>query len=165
VSIVALLGGVTNGLIGAWGPIVTPYLLNRAVHPRFAIGSVNTAEVAVASASAFSLISSLGIAGVDVFMLLAMLAGGVVAAPVAAWLIRFVPATPMGVAVGILLLMTNSRPLIGWAGFTFGPLSVAMYAVMIAILVLVVHRAGRSHTSRQETAAVGAEPRSFDAVG
>ncbi len=138
VAIAALLGGVTNGLIGAWGPIVTPYLLNRAVRPRFAIGSVNTAEVAVASASAFTLIGSLGIAGVDGLVLLSMLAGGVVAAPLAAWVIRYVPARPMGIAVAVLLLMTNARQLVGWAGFTFGPLSVAVYTATIVLVVLAV---------------------------
>jgi uncharacterized membrane protein YfcA len=153
VSIVALLGGATNGLIGAWGPVVTPYLLNRAVPPRVAIGSVNAAEVAVASASALSLIGSLGIAGVDVAVLLSMLAGGVVAAPLAAWVIRFVPARPMGVAVAVLLLMTNAGPLAGWAGFTLGPRSGAAYAAMIALLVLAVHSAGRSRTTRDVPAA------------
>lgn len=153
VWIVALLGGATNGLIGAWGPVVTPYLLNRAVHPRVAIGSVNTAEVAVASASAFSLIGSLGIAGVDVFVLLSMLAGGVVAAPLAAWVIRFVPARPMGVAVGILLLVTNGRPLVGWAGFTLGPLSGTVYALMIVLVVVAVHSVRRSYASRNAPAA------------
>ena len=141
VAIAALLGGITNGLIGAWGPIVTPYLLYRAVHPRFAIGSVNTAEVAVASASAFTLIGSLGMAGVDGLVLLSMLAGGVVAAPLAACVIRYVPARPMGIAVAVLLLMTNARQLVGWAGFTFGPWSVAVYTAAIALVVFAVHSA------------------------
>src|SRR5690606_2527254 len=57
-KIAALVGGITNGMIGAWGPVITPYLLHRGVRPRYAIGSVNTAEVAVASASAVSLLVS-----------------------------------------------------------------------------------------------------------
>ncbi len=156
-AIVALLGGTTNGMIGAWGPVVTPYLLNRAVRPRFAIGSVNTAEVAVASASAFSLIGSLGIAGVDVSVLLSMLVGGVVAAPLAAWVIRFVPVRPMGVAVALLLLVTNAGPVVGWAGFTLGLLSGAVYAAVIALVVLAVHSARRSYAGRNAAAAVCAE--------
>ena len=153
VAIAAILGGMTNGLVGAWGPVVTPYLLNRAVRPRFAIGSVNTAEVAVASASAFTLIGSLGMAGVDAFVLVSMLAGGVVAAPLAAWVIRYVPARPMGVAVAVLLLMTNARPLLAWAGFAFGPMSGAVYAAAIALLVLALHAAGRALTSRNAASA------------
>jgi uncharacterized membrane protein YfcA len=146
--IAALLGGITNGLIGAWGPVVTPYLFNRAVRPRFAIGSVNTAEVAVASASAFTLIGSLGVAGVDSRVLLSMLAGGVVAAPLAAWVIRYVPARPMGIAVAILLLVTNAPQSVGWLGFTMGPLTAAAYAATIALVVLAVHSARRSLASR-----------------
>lgn len=164
VAIAGLLGGITNGLIGAWGPVVTPYLLNRAVRPRFAIGSVNTAEVAVASASAFTLIGSLGVGGVDGRVLLAMLAGGVVAAPLAAWVIRFVPARPMGVAVAILLLMTNARQLVEWAGFAFSPTSGVVYVSVIALIVLAVQSAARSITGRTASPEVGAESRSFDTI-
>src|SRR5688572_6668847 len=164
VAIAALLGGVTNGLIGAWGPIVTPYLLNRAVRPRFAIGSVNTAEVAVASASALTLIGSLGVAGVDGRALLAMLAGGVVAAPLAAWVIQYVPTRPMGIAVAVLLLMTNARPLLSWAGLPFGPLSGVAYAATITLVVLAVHSARRSFSGRNEPAAVRTDSKSVDAL-
>ena len=144
VAIAGLLGGVTNGLIGAWGPVVTPYLLNRSVRPRFAIGSVNTAEIAVASASAFTLIGSLGVGGIDGRALLAMLAGGVIAAPLAAWVIRYVPARPMGVSVAVLLLATNAPPLVSWAGFTFGLLTGVTYAAAVALVGLAVQSAGRS---------------------
>ena len=164
VSVAALFGGVTNGLIGAWGPVVTPYLLNRAVPPRFAIGSVNTAEVAVASASAFSLISSLGVAEVDPFVLLSMLLGGVVAAPLAAWVIRYVPARPMGVAVGILLLVTNAGQLFSWAGFALGPVSAALYIAIVVLLLLAMQSAARWIASRNASDPVAAEPRSFDTM-
>jgi uncharacterized membrane protein YfcA len=114
----AACGGVTNGMIGAWGPVVTPFLLHRGLSPRYAIGSVNTAEVAVASASAVSLIAAVGRGGVQLSVVLAMLVGGVIAAPVAAWAIRFVPARPLGIAVAGLLLLTNARELTGWAQLT-----------------------------------------------
>ena len=32
----AAVGGVTNGLVGTWGPVVTPFLLHRGLAPRFA---------------------------------------------------------------------------------------------------------------------------------
>ena len=44
VEVAATAGGVTNGLVGAWGPVVTPFLLHRGLPPRYTIGSVNTAE-------------------------------------------------------------------------------------------------------------------------
>lgn len=113
---VAAAGGVTNGLVGAWGPVVTPFLLHRGLAPRFAIGSVNTAEVAVATVASGSLLASLGGGGIDVGVVLAMLIGGVLAAPIAAWVIRFLPARGLGVAVSGLLFCTNLRELASWAG-------------------------------------------------
>lgn len=113
----ALVGGVTNGLIGAWGPVVTPVLLHReGLEPRIAIGSVNTAEVAVALTASGSLLASLGGSGVDPGTVIAMLIGGVAAAPVAAWVVRHLPARLLGVGAGSLLLFTNVRELSGTAG-------------------------------------------------
>ena len=31
VEVAATAGGITNGLVGAWGPVVTPFLLHRGV--------------------------------------------------------------------------------------------------------------------------------------
>jgi uncharacterized membrane protein YfcA len=114
-QLVAGAGGVTNGLIGAWGPVVTPFLLQRGLPPRFAIGSVNTAEVAVAVVASGSLFASLGSDGIQADVALAMLIGGVIAAPIAAYVIRFLPARGLGVAVAGLLMVTNLRELAKWA--------------------------------------------------
>ena len=108
---VAALGGVTNGLVGAWGPVVTPFLLHRGLAPRYAVGSVNTAEVAVAIVASGSLLASVGGGGIEAGTVVAMLAGGVLAAPVAAWVLRFLPARGLGVAVGAVLFITNIREL------------------------------------------------------
>lgn len=116
-AVVAAAGGVTNGLVGAWGPVVTPYLLQRGLAPRYAIGSVNTAEVAVAVVASGSLLASVGGGGIDVAVVMAMLAGGVLAAPLAAWAIRFLPARALGVAVAGLLFVTNIRELTSTAPF------------------------------------------------
>jgi hypothetical protein len=116
VKLAAGAGGVTNGLVGAWGPVVTPFLLHRGLPPRFAIGSVNTAEVAVAIVAAGSLVTSLGGDGLELGVVLAMLAGGIVAAPIAAYVVRYVPARLLGLAVAGLLLSTQARELAGTSG-------------------------------------------------
>jgi uncharacterized membrane protein YfcA len=110
-EVAGLAGGVTNGLVGAWGPVVTPFLLHRGLPPRYAIGSVNTAEVAVAVVAAGTLLTSGGTDGIEVGVLLAMLIGGVVAAPLAAYVVRFVPARLLGLAVAGLLMLTQAREL------------------------------------------------------
>ena len=148
VKTVAFLGGVTNGMIGAWGPVVTPFLLHRSVRPRYAIGCVNTAEVAVASASAFSLIASLGSAGINGPTVVSMLLGGVVAAPVAAWFIRHVSPGPMGVSVAGLLLLTNARDLTAWAGIRSGLALWAIYGGILAVTA-VAFVSSRGHLGRR----------------
>ncbi len=118
---VAAVGGVTNGLVGAWGPVVTPFLLQRGVSPRYAVGSVNTAEMAVAVVASGSLLASVGGGGIDLAIVVAMLAGGVLAAPIAAWGIRFLPARGLGIAIGGLLLATNLRELMSSTGLPVVP--------------------------------------------
>jgi uncharacterized membrane protein YfcA len=137
VEIVATAGGVTNGMIGAWGPVVTPFLMGRQLAPRFAVGSVNTAEVAVAAVSVTSLIAAVGKGGLDVGVIIAMLLGGILAAPVAAWSVRHIPARPMGVAVGGLLLLTNARELSNSGDLGAERwLAYALVAVLIALAAL-----------------------------
>jgi len=131
-------GGVTNGMIGAWGPIVTPFLLHRGVVPRLVVGSVNTAEVAVAMVAAGSLLTSQQ-HGLDATTVIAMLAGGVLAAPVAALTVRHVPARLLGVLVAGLLLLTNVRELALWADL--GALRWAIYAAIVVVIVVCVRRA------------------------
>jgi uncharacterized membrane protein YfcA len=134
---VAAAGGVTNGLIGAWGPVVTPFLLQRGLAPRYAIGSVNTAEVAVAVVASGSLLASVGGGGIDIAVVVAMLAGGVLAAPVAAWAIGVLPARALGVAVGGLLFVLNTRELtsssdlhaLRWPGYALAAVACAYAAV------------------------------------
>jgi uncharacterized membrane protein YfcA len=140
---VATAGGVTNGLIGAWGPVVTPFLMQRGLPPRFAVGSVNTAEVAVATISATSLAATLGSGGLRLSVVVAMLLGGVVAAPVAAWVVRRVPARPMGLGVAALLLVTSIRELAGWAD-----LAGARWGLYGAVAVLVALAAAAPRIAR-----------------
>jgi len=150
VEVAAAAGGVTNGLIGAWGPIVTPFLLHRGLTPRFAIGSANTAEVAVAVVSAGSIIASFGGDGFEFSVVVAMLLGGVLAAPLAALVIRRMPARPIGLAVGALLLLTNTRDLAGFLDLGIERwLAYAVIAVLVALAALAPRFEAR-HRARVE---------------
>jgi uncharacterized membrane protein YfcA len=138
IEVAAAVGGVTNGLVGAWGPVLTPFMLHRRIPPRYAIGSVNTAEVAVAIVASGSLLASIGGDGVDVATVVAMLSGGVVASPIAAWCIKHIPARGLGLAVAGLLLLTNLRELAGWADV--GLARWAAYALVGVALLLAALR-------------------------
>lgn len=144
VEVAATAGGITNGLVGAWGPVVTPFLLHRGLPPRYAIGSVNTAEVAVAVVSVGTLITTLGRGGLDLGIVLAMLVGGVLAAPLAAYVVRFVPARLLGLLVAGLLLLTQSRELATAYDFPF-----SRWLVYLSIPVLVLLAALRPRLTRR----------------
>jgi uncharacterized protein len=137
-KVTAAAGGVTNGLVGTWGPVVTPFLLHKGLAPRFAIGSVNTAEVAVAAVSAGSLVASLGGEGLRLGVVLAMLGGGVVAAPLAAFVVRWLPARLLGLAVGALLLATNVREIASWTSLGAGRW--ALYALVLLFVAAAAFR-------------------------
>ncbi|HEY8547679.1 MAG TPA: sulfite exporter TauE/SafE family protein [Acidimicrobiales bacterium] len=112
IGVAAFAGGVTNGLIGAWGPVVTPVLLGReGLAPRHAVGSVNTAEVAVALTASTSLLASVGADGVEAGTLLAMLVGGLAGAPLAAWTVQHLRPRSLGVGASTLLLVTAAGDL------------------------------------------------------
>lgn len=145
VVVAGATGGVTNGLIGTWGPVVTPYLLHRRVPPRLVVGSVNTAEIAVAVVAAGSLLGA-GVGGVSATTVVAMLTGGVIAAPIAAVTIRHVSPRVLGVLVAGVLLATNARELLVWA--EVGPVGRLAY-LAIAVVVAAALAAPRLTVRRQ----------------
>jgi len=67
-------------------------------------------------------------------VVVAMLLGGVAAAPIAAHVVRYVPARALGLAVAALLLATQTRELAGaaelgtprWAAYALIPVVVAL---------------------------------------
>jgi uncharacterized membrane protein YfcA len=92
---------------GGWGPVVTGNLLVQGADPRKTIGTVNTAEFLVTVTSALTFILALGLKAFTVATL-GLLIGGVIAAPLGAWLVKRIPAKPLLVMVGILLSLTSA---------------------------------------------------------
>jgi uncharacterized membrane protein YfcA len=120
---------------GGWGPVGTPALLaSGRMEPRKVIGSIDTSEFLVAIAAGLGFLFSLGSQGLNWTWVLAFLLGGLVAAPVAAWLVRLVPPRVLGSAVGGVIIVTNVRTLlksdrVGASG-TVGAL---VYALLYAL--------------------------------
>lgn len=108
-----VVGGFTNAIGGGgWGPVTTPSLLaGGRIEPRFVIGSVSAAEVLVTGAASLGFAVGLGRSGLEASLLVALVAGGVVAAPIAALLVGRANPAVLGVGVGTLLLVLNTRTL------------------------------------------------------
>ncbi|WP_110206925.1 sulfite exporter TauE/SafE family protein [Nocardioides daejeonensis] len=109
-----LFGGALDAVGGGgWGPVGTTTLLSSGrLEPRKVIGSIDTSEFVVAVGGSLGFLLALGSAGIDWQIVAALLIGGVIAAPVAAWLVRVLPARVLGVAAGGMIVLTNSRTLL-----------------------------------------------------
>lgn len=95
---------------GGWGPIVVGTLLARGNEPRTTIGSVNFAEFFVTLSASVTLLLTIGVSN---WMPIAGLAvGGGIAAPIAARLTGRIPARPLMVAVGILVILLSVRTIL-----------------------------------------------------
>ena len=95
---------------GGWGPISTPSLLSSGrMEPRKVVGTVDTSEFVVAMCASVGFLISLSFAEIPLSIVAALLIGGVIAAPLAAWLVRHLHPRVLGTAVGGVILLTNAR--------------------------------------------------------
>jgi uncharacterized membrane protein YfcA len=149
---------------GGWGPVSTPTLLATGkMEPRKVVGSVDTSEFLVAFAASIGFLVGLGSQGVKPAIVLPLLAGGIVAAPVAAWLVQLLTARILGAAVGGLILLTNARTMADAfeaQGEVRNPIYLAIVLIWIAAVTFVVYRHRREGlplTNRRRSAEPAAE--------
>lgn len=119
---------------GGWGPVATTTLLSSGrLEPRKVVGSIDTAEFVVALAASIGFLFSLPQRqGLNYTVVAGLLVGGVLAAPLAAWLVRRLPPRILGAAAGGLIVFTNARTLLDAAQVG----AVASRAVEVAIVTL-----------------------------
>lgn len=110
-SFVDAIGG------GGWGPISTPALIVTDAHPKKAIGSVNFAEFFVTlSISATFLLT---LPKIELGLVVPMIIGGVISAPIAAMATRRLPHRAVGILVGCAITFLSLRTLLLATGIGF----------------------------------------------
>ena len=87
---------------GGWGPVATSTLVGSGHAPRMAVGSVNTTEFFVTVAAATTFFVELGASPWR--ELLALVIGGLLAAPLGGWAVKRIPARVLMIAVGCLVI-------------------------------------------------------------
>ena len=98
---------------GGWGPIVTPGLiLTGNYESRKVVGSVDMVKFLVTLAEVVTFILVLGPKQFRWDMVCALLIGGAVAAPMAAFLCRRLPDKALGILIGIALIGLNASTLV-----------------------------------------------------
>jgi len=102
-----LIGGFLDAAGGGgWGPVVTSNLLVQGASPRRVIGTVNTAEFFVTVTISATFIVALGWKAFTVATV-GLLIGGVIAAPIGAYVAKRVNADLLLTMVGIVLTLTS----------------------------------------------------------
>lgn len=146
---------------GGWGPMTTPTLMTAGrMEPRTAIGSASASEFLVSVFASLGFLFALGSNGVDFGIVAALLIGGVVAAPLAAFAVRYLPAQVTGTMVGVLIVVTNLRTILLWAEVPGPPRLAALVATTGVGVLLVIRSIGRAraHTAEIEVLADVEEP-------
>ena len=136
--------GVVGGLMdaiggGGWGPVGTTALLSSGrLEPRKVVGSIDTSEFVVAVAGSIGFLLALGSQGINFAYAAALMAGGVIAAPFAAWMVKRLAARVLGVGAGGLIVLTNSKTIVeslGGSGVTVLAVAALVLVAWISLLV------------------------------
>ncbi|MDF2968579.1 MAG: sulfite exporter TauE/SafE family protein [Nocardioidaceae bacterium] len=157
---VGLVGGTLDAIGGGgWGPVGTTSLLSSGrLSPRKVIGSVSASEFVVAVGGSLGFLMALGSAGINIGFVAALLAGGMVAAPLAAWLVKHLRARVLGVAAGGLILVTNSQTVLeslGAPGTVIAMTALVLAMVWVALIGWAVVQERRADTPDEELATTG----------
>jgi uncharacterized protein len=124
---------------GGWGPISTPTLLSSGrMEPRKVVGTVDTSEFIVALAASIGFLISLSFAQVPWEVVGVLLLGGLVAAPIAAWIVRHLNARVLGTAVGGFILLVNANTFLEAVGLD-PALNVFVYGAILAVWITALY--------------------------
>ena len=131
-----LVGGFVDSTGGGgWGPVVTTTLTaSNALVPRKAIGTTNTAEFIISISASIGFVVGLGPTNIPWDAVLALMIGGSLAAPIAAWLVSKAPQRILGVLVGNVVLGLNLRQLV--IHFEISGFSSVLILVLFGLLAL-----------------------------
>lgn len=106
----AIVGGFLDSIGGGgWGPIVSSTLIARGRNPRYTIGSVNLAEFFITLASSLTFITIIGLTHWAIIA--GLIIGGIIAAPIAAYISNKIPTKSIMILVGIIVIITSLKRL------------------------------------------------------
>ncbi|HUG34815.1 MAG TPA: sulfite exporter TauE/SafE family protein, partial [Anaerolineales bacterium] len=109
ISLLGLVGGFCDAVGGGgWGPVVTSTLVAQGKYPRMTIGSVNYSEFFVAFAQSIIFVLTLNFSQYWQ-IILGLLIGGAIAAPLAARVTKSLPVKALMVLVGVLIIVLSVR--------------------------------------------------------
>ncbi len=102
----AFAGGFLDSIGGGgWGPVVVSNLIHQGTNPKRTIGSANTAEFFIALVSSAVFITFIKISNWQ--PVIGILIGGIMAAPLAAFVVKLVRPRPLMMVIGVLITLIS----------------------------------------------------------
>lgn len=106
----AVVGGFLDAIGGGgWGPIVSSTLIAGGRNAKYTIGSVNLTEFFVSLASSITFFTLIGLS--QWYIIAGLIIGGVIAAPIAAYLTNKIPTKTIMILVGIVVIIASLKRL------------------------------------------------------
>jgi uncharacterized membrane protein YfcA len=141
---------------GGWGPVTTSTLMaSSRMQPRKIIGTVSGSEFIVSIAASVGFLLALGSAGINGGIVAMMLLGGVIAAPLSAWLVSRMNDQVLGTGVGALIIFLNVDRVLSLMGVDpsvgLGIRVVVIIATVLVIGWLFIRNRSRSAGAAAET--------------
>lgn len=125
---------------GGWGPVNTPLLLSsKKLEPRYAIGTVSASEFFVTLSASVSFIIFLGWSQINWFLVIALSIGGMLAAPISAYLVRILPVNILAICVSGLIIFTNSNALLKYVVADDTVANMIRVGIIISIISLIIY--------------------------
>ena len=108
VAALGLCGGFVDAVGGGgWGPLVASTLVGRGAAARLAIGSTNAAEFLMTTTISATFVMTVGL---ELWPVIAgLVLGGVLAAPLAAYAVRWLPERWLMGLVGVVIVLLSLR--------------------------------------------------------
>jgi uncharacterized membrane protein YfcA len=100
---------------GGWGPIVASNLMARGNAFRMTVGTVNAVEFFVTLTASAVFLATLGLTNWRIIAGLAL--GGIIAAPLGAWMVHKVRPKPFQIIVGMVIIGLSARTILQTVGF------------------------------------------------
>ena len=135
-----LIGGFLDASGGGgWGPVTTSSLMAAArMRPRTIIGTVSGSEFIVSVAASVGFLLTLGSAGIDFGIVAMLLIGGLVAAPIAAWLVGKFDDQALATGVGGLIIFLNLDRGLALFGGVDRSVALGLRLAVAAVSILIV---------------------------
>lgn len=107
----AAVGGFLDSIGGGgWGPIVSSTLIAGGRKAKYSIGSANLTEFFVSLASSITFFTLIGLT--HWYIIFGLITGGVIAAPIAAYIANKIPTKAIMILVGLVVIIVSLKRLL-----------------------------------------------------